>query len=94
MYSPGVDVATIWPGSSTSIVGAEPSPQSIVAVYELSGSGSVNWPVRVIVSPSVATGSERFRSAAVNCGATSCTTRLADAWPVLYSSLVTWERIV
>ena len=78
-----VAVATTWPSRSRSTVGGEPSPQSIVTVCGSSVPGSVNWPFRVTVSPSVAIGSDRFRSAAVNCGATLFTLTVVDAWPSL-----------
>ncbi len=70
---------TTWPSSSLRTVGVEPSPQSIVTVYELTASGSVNWPSSVIVSPSLAIVFDKLRSAAVNCGATLLTVTLADA---------------
>ena len=60
-------------------VGVEPSPQSIVAVYELSVSGSVNWPSRAIGSPSVTIVGDTLKSAAVNWGATLLTVTVAEA---------------
>ncbi len=79
MNSPGVADATTWPSRSRRTVGGEPSPQSIVTVCESSVPGSVNWPFKVIVSLSLAIGSDRLRSAAVNCGATLLTVTLVDA---------------
>ena len=67
MYKPGIvrDGMT-WPLNSLRTVGVVPSPQSIVTVYELSASGSVNWPSSAIVSPSLAVVFDKPRSAAVN----------------------------
>ena len=79
---PGVVAdATTWPAISVIVMGSDPSPQLIVTVCGSTVPGSVNWPFRATVSPSVAVVSDRLRSAAVICGATLLTVTLANAWP-------------
>ena len=75
-------------------VGVKPSPQSIVAVYELIRSGSMNSPASVIVSPSLAVVSDKFRSGELNCGVTLFTATFANAYPAISFWSVTEPMIV